>query len=283
MIAYLDINHIIDLSKDENKAKLEELVTLFQEKGISLGISFAHIAETIKIQDYSYSIKPIVDVIDRFSMQQLTFNIDIFDAEIANEFYLYLKLPFKKRNVNPIGPIFKKFEIFNNYAEIISRALKIQGIKEATTSTLGGYEGKVRKSFKEDKKMPFPQALKRERLGFLEAYQERLIKEIVRNLRIQLLPKSINFLDFVKTFDFDRCPYVNLYTKFVSKLYLNTKRDPSGDLADHGHVSTAVMVCDYFVTERNNAGILNELINQHQVESKSKVYSSLDDFIESLK
>lgn len=274
MIIYLDQNHIIDLSK--NITQLDEFHKIIQKRKASLGISFSHIIETVN--DDKEKRESIIRVIDHLGYVELNHIIKIMDAEVINEFYRYLNLSYKVKEIQLVLSIFSKSFHLRGFAQIVRFFSEDPERIKNILKHKKNHEGNVRELLE---KSSF-KSLQKERSAILDYYIKSVLNPKHLDLSIVLPPKSLDAQDFKKHFSWQRCPYLSFYTLFQSLRYRDAKRDPRGDLPDLEHATVGALSCDILCIEKNAYEIINQTKRHKGIKINSKVFKKLDETIKFL-
>lgn len=274
MLVYLDQNHIIDLTK--NKYKLDSLFRTMQGKGAKLGVSFFHIVETSIFNKKNRD--DIIKVIEKLGYIQITPVLKILDTEVKNEFYRYLKLKENIKKVDAFQPIFENRHKNSSFNNIVKEFCLDNRNIEHSSQLRASHVSKIKSLLTKGSVN-----LKKEREALLDNYIDtRLIPTNV-DLKIALLPKSLDAKDFKKYFDWTRCPYLSFYVLFQSLRYLDRKRkNLTGDLADLEHATIGSLSCDLLCIEKHACEIINQIQQRRDTKIKAIVFNNLSKLIEFL-
>lgn len=279
MILYLDQRDIINLTK--NAAKRSEIYAVMQQKDISLGISFAHIIETVT--DKEEKRESIIKVVEQLGYAEMTHMVNIFDAEVKNEFYRYLNLLDKIIKISPVSSIFSRTFKLHGFGEIVRHFSKNPSHLADIQQHKKEYENEVRDLLLKLKSQSSEKQLDGEKNNLLNNYINNFLTERNIDLSIKLPPKSLDAREFRKNFSWERCPYLSFYTLFQVLRYRDRSRDPRGDLGDLEHVVIGSLSCDVLCIEKNAYEIINQCQQRKSPTIKAKTFNNLEETIDYLK
>jgi len=273
MIIYLDQNHIINLSKDESK--LEEIEKIIKKRKGYLGISFAHVLDTINANQDGR--EAIIKVIDKIGYVELTHFLNIIEQEVINEFFRWLKLSNKVEEIPKVSSIFPQSFPYKGFAEIVRFASLDEHAKEILQYKMN-YATKLKDLLSDRKKEFVQENLKKERSISLDYFIKKALTTKRINLNIYIRPKSLDAQDFKKHFSWEKSPYLNFYVLFNTLLYRDTKRDAKHDLSDLEHATLGVLSSDILCIEGNAFEIISQ-IKRKGLKIKVEVCKNINDVI----
>jgi len=272
-IVYLDQNGLSQLAKSQYL--LSYSAQIFKRKNLQLGISFPHFYETFKAPDDMKTL--LIKAVDTFDWVQLIPLIRILDAEVKNEFYRFLNIS-KREETHSTGPIFQKVGInLSSFGEILNfGSSNVEYVKYVQQATKG-HDAKM-KNLMENASSD----LENERKAILCHFRDTILKSRgTVDLPFELPSNSLNDQEFIDNFDWEKTPYLKLYTAFQCYRYKNITRKPSGDMADAENAILGAVGCDYLMLERNSIDVLRQL-KSAEFNYKATAYSSIETLLENL-
>lgn len=272
-LVYLDQSGLSALARDDSRESSSEFARILNRNHLKLAISFPHVCETAKAPiDILEKLTHFVDNLPWVSLRPLIF---MMKTELQNEFYRFLKVE-KRKVVSPVGRIFDEFET-DNFGELVLFARSNAMAKGRNLQKLVNDH---------DARMKILMAinssdLKKERHDALANFSSRELKDRhTAELPFELPKHSLDHKEFIKDFDWNKCPYFGSYTAFQSYRYKDRLRNPSGDLCDAEHAVLAAVGCDYVMLERNAVAILNQ--SKKDARYKAKIFFSVKDLMDEI-
>lgn len=260
MILYLDQGILINLSRDGNL--LKRLKEILKQKNAKIALSFAHVQETAK---WKNNIK-LIETIEDLPCIKLTELKRIFECELDNEFYRFLNFD-KRRSMDIIDDDSGD----HSFRDFVNQARRNTNNATTIKSVNYTYEDNIKRDLAiRPDGTRFEEDLLRERENLLNGRVNEYFtpKKIYQLIGMHLPSKCLDAQEFVKKFDFTRCPYLSTYNEFQTRRYRDKKRNPQNDLADIEHAVHGALSCDVLVIEGNAANVIRQMDKTGSIKAK---------------